>query len=136
MTRLGLKKRMQGYRRGIRNALKDGCGCGCAKTEETCRKILRVEAGLWTFARVVGVEPTKNAAERSLRHAVIWRKVSGGTGSEAGSRLVERVMTVVATRRQQKRDVLDYLSSCIKANRHGQLSPSLLPATRICVEVA
>ena len=58
-----------------------------------------------------------------------------GTDSEVGSRFVERVMTVVATCRQQKRDVLEYLSSCIKANRHGQPSPSLPPATREGIEV-
>ena len=33
------------------------------------------------------VEPTNNVAERALRHAVIWRRISGGTDSarEAGS---------------------------------------------------
>ncbi len=136
MTRLAFERRMRGYQRGIRNALNDGRGCGCAKTAATCRGILGIEAGLWTFARVEGVEPTNNAAERSLRHAVIWRKISGGTDSEAGSRFVERMLSVVATCRQQKRDVLEYLSSCIRAHRHGQLSPSLLPATTERIKVA
>jgi hypothetical protein len=35
-----------------------------------------------------GVEPTNNAAERALRHAVLWRKGSGGTDSSRGSRFV------------------------------------------------
>jgi transposase len=30
-----------------------------------------VEAALWTFARVEGLEPTNNAAERALRPAVL-----------------------------------------------------------------
>ena len=72
--------------------------------------------GLWTFVRVEGVEPTNNAAERALRHAVIWRKISGGTDSEAGSRFVERMLTVVATCRQQKRGVLGYLTQCHQAH--------------------
>ncbi len=36
-----------------------------------------------------GIEPTNNDAERVLRHAVLWRKSSGGTDSQAGSRFVE-----------------------------------------------
>ena len=87
-----------------------------------------MEEGLWTFARVEGVEPTNNASERALRHAVIWRRISGGTDSAQGSRFVERMLTVVATCRQQKRNVLDYLSSCFKAHLRGQKVPSFLPA--------
>ena len=105
-----------------------GRGARCAKTAATCREILAVEEGLWTFARVEGVEPTNNAAERALRHAVIWRKISGGTDSEAGSRFVERMLTVVATCRQQGRDVLDYLTSCFEAHLRGEKVPSLVPA--------
>ncbi|HZC02834.1 MAG TPA: hypothetical protein VE844_16210, partial [Gammaproteobacteria bacterium] len=29
----------------------------------TCRELLKVEEALWLFVRVVGVEPTNNAAE-------------------------------------------------------------------------
>ena len=75
-----------------------------------------MEEGLWNFARFPGVEPTNNAAERALRHAVIWRRISGGTDSEAGSRFVERMLTVVATCRQQGRNVLEYLTSCFEAD--------------------
>jgi len=115
-------------RREVKAALEDGLGCGCARTAATCFEILKVEQGLWTFARVAGVEPTNNAAERALRHAVIWRRISGGTDSAAGSRFVERMLTVVATCRQQRRNVLDYLSSCFEAHLRGQPVPSLLPA--------
>ena len=66
------------------------------------------ETHLWTFVRVEGVEPTNNDAERALRHGVIDRKLSGGTASESGSRFVERMLSVVATCRQQDINVLDY----------------------------
>ena len=115
-------------RREVKAALEAGLGCGCARTAATCFGILKVEQGLWTFARVAGVEPTNNAAERAPRHAVIWRRISGGTDSAAGSRFVERMLTVVATCRQQRRDVLDYLSSCFEAHLRGQPVPSLLPS--------
>jgi transposase len=48
-----------------------------------------------------------SAAERAERHAVIWRRISGGTDSVEESRFVKRMLRVVATCRQQGRDVLD-----------------------------
>jgi transposase len=115
-------------RREVKAALESGQRCGCAKTAATCFEILKVEEGLWTFARVEGIEPTNNASERALRHAVIWRRISGGTDSAEGSRFVERMLTVVATCRQQRRNVLAYLSSCFQAHLRGEKIPSLVPA--------
>ena len=101
--------------------------CGCAKTAGTCRELLAGETHLWTFVRVEGVEPTNNDAERALRHGVIYRKLSGGTDSESGSRFVERILTVVATCRQQDINVLDYLTRCYRAHLDSQPVPSLIP---------
>src|SRR5512135_407707 len=115
-------------RRQVKAALEGGQGCGCAKTAATCFEILKVEEGLWTFVRVEGIERTNNASERALRHAVIWRRISGGRDSADGSGFVERMLTMVATCRQQKRNVLDYLSSCFEAHLRGQKVPSLVPA--------
>jgi transposase len=52
---------------------------------------------------VEGVEPTNNAAERALRPAVLWRKGSFGSNSEAGSRFAERLLTVVVSCRKAGR---------------------------------
>jgi transposase len=93
-----------------------------------CRELLAVEPALYTFAAVEGVEPTNNAAERALRHAVCWRKTSYGTDSVGGSRFVERVLTVVATCRQQQRDVLEFLTRCARATHAGANPPSLVTA--------
>jgi transposase len=123
-------------RREVKTALEDGVRCQCARTRGTCAEILRVEESLWTFARVVGVPPTNNVAERAERHAVIWRRISGGTDSAQGSRFVERMLTVVATCRQQGRNVLDYLRSCFEASRSGQTIPSLLPVAQAEIKVA
>jgi transposase len=112
----------------LRDDLQRGVDCGCARTAGTCRELLAGETHLWTFVRVEGVEPTNNDAERALRHAVIWRKTSGGTDSEAGSRFVERMLSVVATCRQQGRSVLEYLTRCYQAHVEGRPAPSLLPA--------
>jgi transposase len=127
---------MARLRRDVKAALEDGTRCACKTTGGSCAEILRVEESLWTFARVVGVLPTNNAAERAERHAVIWRRISGGTDSARGSRFVERMLTVVATCRQQRRDVLDYLSSCFQAARSKQAIPSLLPTQAATIKVA
>jgi transposase len=113
----------------LKEDLQRGALRACPKTAGTCRELLSGETHLWTFVRVEGIEPTNNDAERALRHGVIYRKISGGTDSETGSRFVERILSVVATCRQQDINVLDYLTRCYQAHLDGRPLPSLLPAT-------
>jgi len=87
---------------------------------------LAVEEALWTFVRVEGVEPTNNHAERLQRRAVLWRKNAFGSGSDAGCRFVERMLTVVQTLRLQQRPVLAYLQRAVEAHRAGLPAPKLL----------
>lgn len=98
------------------------------KAAGVCWELRQVWEALWTFADVAGVEPTNNVAERALRPAVLWRKGSFGTHSEAGSHFVERMLTVTATCRQQQRPLLALLVAAITARRGGSPPPSLLPA--------
>jgi transposase len=98
-----------------------------ARTARTCRELLKVEEALWLFVRVVGVEPTNNAAERALRPAVIWRRTSFGTQSALGSQFVARMLTVTLTLRSQQRPVLEYLTAACEAARQGMPAPSLQP---------
>jgi transposase len=74
------------------------------------------------------VEPTNNVAERALRPAVLWRKGSFGSDNASGSRFVERMLTVIATCRQQGRRLLDFLVAAGQAALNGTAAPSLLPA--------
>ena len=136
LERGDMRERILRLRPDVRRALEDGSVCACATTAGTCAEILRVEAGLWNFVWFAGVEPTNNAPECALRHAVIWRRISGGTDSAGGSRFVERMLTVVATCRQQGRNVLDYLTSCFEADRKGHAIPSLLPVAQAEIKVA
>jgi transposase len=69
--------------------LAKGARCRDAKTKRFCAGLLAHEDALWTFTRVIDVPATNNAAERALRHAVMWRKISYGTQTEHGNRLVE-----------------------------------------------
>jgi transposase len=96
------------------------------KAAGLCRELTKWWPALWTFARVDGVEPTNNAAERALRPAVLWRKGSFGAASEAGSRFTERLLTVVASCRQQGRPLLTFLVAAVEAALRGSSPPSLL----------
>jgi transposase len=127
IRRATLRTYVDSQRPWFRARLTAGVACGCAKTAAVCRDLLRLEPALWTFTRIDGVEPTNNAVERGFRHAAQWRRSSHGTESAAGSRFVEQILTVVATCRQQGRDVLDYLTECNQAYQHGETPPSLLP---------
>jgi transposase len=122
---------VQRIRPRFRATLEQGLECGCARTAGTCREILKVEAALWTFVRVAGIEPTNNAAERALRGAVLWRRGSQGTDSVPGSRFVGSILTVVASCRQQGRNVLEYVTECCAAALRGEKPPSLLPQPSI-----
>ena len=100
------------------------------QTAATCANLLAMEPALWTFVRKEGVEPTNNTAERALRHGVLWRHTSFGTHRPAGSRFVERMLTVRDTLRQQQRNVLDYLTNACQATLCHRPPPSLLPAAQ------
>lgn len=121
-------RQVESIRSDVVLLLERGRVCGCAKTAGMCREILAVEPALWTFARVAGVEPTNNAAERVLRPAVLWRKRSFGCASETGCRFVERVLTAVQTLRLQQRNVLAYLTEALVAHRANLPAPKLLSA--------
>jgi transposase len=113
----------------VRTLLQEGVAGADTKAQGTCRNLLKREAALWTFVWEPGVEPTNNCAERPLRRAVLWRRRSFGTQSAAGSQFVERILTAVTTLRQQRRDVLDYLTAACAAAICKQPAPSLLPLT-------
>jgi transposase len=48
------------------------------RTRGLAKNLLKLWPGLWTFTTVKGVTPTDNHAERALRGAVIYRKLSLG----------------------------------------------------------
>ena len=113
----------------VHTLLEEGAAGADVKAQGTCRNLLKREAALWTFVWEPGVDPTNNSAERPLRRAVLWRRRSFGTQSAAGSQFVERILTAVTTLRQQRRDVLEYLTAACAAAIGHDPAPSLLPLT-------
>lgn len=128
LTREDFQRRMAPVQRAIERELKSASVCPQAgKTAGMAREILKLKDGLFTFVEVPGIEPTNNAAERAIRPAVIYRKGSFGTFSEAGSRYIERIMTVVQTCKAQRRSIHQFLTQALDAHLREQPSPSLLP---------
>jgi transposase len=89
------------------------------------KSLLKRWPALWTFAHTDGVEPTNNHAERGLRGAVIYRKLSLGSQSEQGERTIERLLSASITCRLQRRSLFSYLSSVLSASIRGDPIPAL-----------
>jgi transposase len=89
------------------------------------KSLLKRWPALWTFTHTDGVEPTNNHAERGLRGAVIYRKLSLGSQSERGERTIERLLSASITCRLQKRSLFAYLTDVLHANIRGDPIPAL-----------
>jgi len=106
-----------------------GSFSGNSKLIGFCNELLRHRDWLWTFSVVCGIEPTNNEAERALRPAVIYRKLSFGTQSSSGSRYLERILTVSETCHRQGRSAYDFLVEAMEAKFANLPAPSLLPTS-------
>jgi transposase len=67
----------------------------------------------FTFVIHPAVEPTNNRAERALREHVVLRKIVGTLRNNKGTSIHERIMTVLATWKQQGLDSLKILRSSL-----------------------
>lgn len=114
-------------RKEFESLLLRGIFSGNKKLIGFCNELYPRREHLWTFTRIEGIEPTNNTAERALRPAVIYRKLSFGTQSNTGSRYLERILTVSETCRQQGRNAYEFLIEAMQASFTGGDAPSLLP---------
>jgi transposase len=127
ISRTAFVRRMAPVRREVERLLRRGVESGNKSLVGMCEELYEHRAWLWTFVCCEAIEPTNNAGERALRHAVIWRKLSFGTQSAGGSRFVETLLTVIETCRQQSRNVFEYLTAAVHCHLACQPAPSLLP---------
>ncbi len=128
LDRAGLQAALIPVQRAIREGLENGQQIGWHRISGLSRELLTLWEGLWVFVTTEGVEPTNNAAERALRPAVLWRKGCFGTRSAAGSRFVERMLTVSASCAQHDRHLLTFLTEAIDAHWRGLPAPILVPS--------
>ena len=125
IDRATLQSEMKPVQDKLQQVLEEGQKLPLAKAQTFCQNVLALWPALWRFLEVEGLEPTNNAAERALRHAVLWRKGCYGTQSDKGTQFVSRALTVVETCRQQKRHVLTFLTDTVQAYITGEPTPSL-----------
>ncbi|MGA8364690.1 MAG: transposase, partial [Solirubrobacteraceae bacterium] len=93
------------------------------------RNLLKAWPALWTFADHDGVQPTNNHAERGLRSAVIYRKLSLGSQSKDGEQRAARLLSAHTTCRLQHRSLFAYLTDAITAHARGDPAPLLAQTT-------
>jgi hypothetical protein len=96
ISRAELNRCLAPVRRAVEGLLLRGLFSGQPRLVGMCRELYEHRVWLWTFLEQE-VEPTNNASERALRHAVIWRKLSFGTQSAGGSRFVETMLFETAS---------------------------------------
>jgi len=114
LDRVGLQNSVKPFRKSL-------------KKRGLSHDFLRYWSAVFHFVDQEDVEPTNNHSERAIRPAVLWRRGSFGSRSDAGSQFVSRLLTVAATCRKQKRSLLGWLESALSARAVGLPPPSLLP---------
>jgi transposase len=112
----------------LMNALEAGERSHTTDLAKLCGAILDLWPALWAFTEHADVEATNNRAERALRHAVLWRKTSGGTQTDEGERFVERILSIRETCRLQDRRLHPYLIDVHTARLNGEPIPTPLAA--------
>ncbi len=127
-----LSERLAPLRAQIRVLLEQCAGGTHTRTANFAAGLLEEYEALWTFCDVpdLAISPTNNAAERAVRHAVLMRRLQGGTQSEEGSRWIERIQSVRETCRLQDRPVLGWLTQAPPPPTTASRSPRCCPPPR------
>jgi transposase len=122
-----LERRIRLLRRELKPILRTYSGKAprYKRSRGLARNLLKVWPALWTFSNKRGVNPTNNHAERGLRGAVIYRKLSLGSQSETGEHRIERLLSASTTCRLQHRSLFEYLTQLLAAHNRGDPLPTL-----------
>jgi transposase len=127
----GDRRRLRRRVRPLERELRALCEQGKRKSTKTryhrglARNLLKAWPALWSFVEADAVEPTNNRAERGLRHAVIYRKLSQGNRCERGALATERLLSAAVSCRLQGRSLFAYLVEVAAASIRGQPVPAL-----------
>jgi len=81
---------------------------------------------LLTFMTEPGVDPDNNRAEREIRPAVVFRKISGGNRTETGAESHSILMSIIRTCSKQGTSIIEYGMSLLAARNTGKEDPVLL----------
>ena len=97
------------------------------ENERFAKHLWNVQDCLFTFLQFEGVDATNYKAEQAIRPATVNRKVWGGNRTDAGAEAQSILMSVIRTTAQRGMEVVDFMSSVLKAC-FGRL-PKLFPDT-------
>jgi transposase len=122
-----LKRRVRLLQRELKAVLREHASkhARYRQSRRFARALLKIWPALWTFARHPRVQPTNNHAERCLRGAVIYRKLSLGSQSEHGEQRIARLLSAHTTCRLQHRSLHAYLIDVLTARAARQPAPLL-----------
>jgi transposase len=126
MTEAGFARSMERIHRGFLKAVRRPPWRSEART--LADRFRGHEAdNYFLFLTTPGIEPTNNQTEQAIRHIVIDRHITQGTRGKRGQQWCQRVWTVLATCRQQKRRVFEFFCQALHAHFRQEPAPSLLP---------
>lgn len=122
-----LTRRIRALRRQLKPILRRFAGKAprYKRTRGLASNLLKVWSALWTFTTAKGVTPTNNHAERALRSAVIYRKLSLGSQSTDGETRIARLLSAHTTCRLQARSLFEYLADVLDHHARGAPVPLL-----------
>jgi len=125
MTAAGFARAMDRIRRGFLTAVRRPPQRG--EAQNLAARFRGVEAdNYFRFLTTPGIEPTNNQTEQAIRHIVIDRHITQGTRGKRGQQWCQRVWTILATYRQQKRRVFEFFCQALNAHFQRKAAPSLL----------
>jgi transposase len=115
--------------RPILARLKRACNLGStsdhAKLKSLANEILNDWDAVVAFVKNPGLPATNNEAERALRWAVIFRKITFGTRTSEGSRSYAALISVIETCRLRGIDPWNYIAMAIAQGRKGLAPPRI-----------
>ena len=98
-----------------------------SKSRTLARRFVKHGEAIFRFLFDPAVPPTNNAAERSIRAAVMDRRITQGSRSRMGRQWNGRIWTVLDTCRKQGRSAWQFLQNALSAHYFQTPTPSLIP---------
>ena len=130
------RSELKSHAQPFRDAFKHFCDAGKSQSKKDKNRDVKWSrlgkslvnrwSHVFRFLDEEGIEPTNNHAERQVRPGVLWRKISHGTRSEAGSQAVSYMLSVVQTCKLQVKSALAFIKKALLAFWNGEQCPSLL----------
>jgi len=112
----------------LKRACKLGSKSDHAKLKSLAKEILNDWDAVVAFVKNPGLPATNNEAERALRWAVIYRKITFGTRTTEGSKSLAAMLSVIETCRLRQVDPWEYIAEVIAQGRKGIDPPKIAHA--------